>query len=107
MTAPVLATDLLSSVEFDEGGYMTDANAWTPEIAEALAAEIDITLTERHWIVINFAREEYAKNDDAPTLRRITKSTDVTTKEIYQLFPDGPAKQAAKVSGLPKPTGCI
>ena len=106
MTAPV-AAEILSKVEFDEGGFMKDAKAWTPEIAEALAAELEISLTDRHWVVINFARDEYIKNGDAPTLRRITKATDVNTKEIYQLFPDGPAKQAAKISGLPKPTGCI
>ena len=98
---------ILENIEFDKGGFMVDANAWTPEIAYALAAEMGIELTDRHWIVINFARDEYFKNDDAPSLRRITKQTEVNTKEIYQLFPDGPAKQAARVAGLPKPTGCI
>ncbi len=103
-------TDLsavLDGIEFDEGGYMVDAKAWTEEIAANLAAQLDIELTDRHWVVINYSREEYLKNGDAPTLRRITKRTDVSTKEIYKLFPGGPAKVAAKIAGLPKPTGCI
>lgn len=98
---------VLDGIEFDEGGYMVDANAWTEEIAVDLAAQLDIELTDRHWVVINYSREEYLKNGDAPTLRRITKRTDVSTKEIYALFPGGPAKVAAKIAGLPKPTGCI
>jgi tRNA 2-thiouridine synthesizing protein E len=101
------ATTALENVAFDADGYMEDANAWTPEIAGAIAAQEDIALTDRHWIVINFARDEFIKNGDAPTLRRITKTTDVNTKEIYQLFPGGPAKVAARIAGLKKPTGCI
>ncbi len=103
----VATVNPLESVKFDKDGYMEDAAAWTPEIAEALAAREGLRLTERHWVVINFVRSEYAQNGDAPTLRRITKTSGVDTKEIYQLFPGGPAKVAAKVAGLKKPTGCI
>ncbi|RMF76707.1 MAG: TusE/DsrC/DsvC family sulfur relay protein [Chloroflexi bacterium] len=99
--------DILDTVEFDEGGFMVDPHAWTPEIAEAIAEREGLELTERHWVVIHFARDEFAKNGEAPTLRRITKTTDVSTKEIYKLFPGGPAKVAAKIAGLGKPTGCI
>ncbi len=99
--------DLLDTVTFDKDGYMEDARAWTPEIAYALAAREGLTLTDRHWVVINFVRKEYQTNGEAPTLRKITKTSGVDTKEIYQLFPGGPAKIAAKVSGLKKPTGCI
>lgn len=98
---------ILDTIEFDDEGYMADAKTWTEEIAGAIAEDEGIALTERHWMVINFARQEFFENDDAPTLRRITKRTDVNTKEMYQLFPDGPAKKAAMVAGLPKPTGCI
>jgi tRNA 2-thiouridine synthesizing protein E len=100
-------TSLLDSVQFDEGGYMVNAALWTPAIAVEIANREGITLTNRHWIVINFARQEYDRNGEAPTLRRITKQTDVDTKEIYQLFPGGPGKLAAKIAGLKKPTGCI
>jgi len=99
--------NVLDTVQFDPDGYMVDANAWTPEIAEAIAAREGITLTERHWIVINFDRKEFAESGEAPSLRRITKTSGVDTKEIYQLFPGGPGKLAAKIAGLKKPTGCI
>lgn len=99
--------NILTTVEFDDEGYMVDPNAWTPEIGAAIAENIDLELTDRHWVVINFARQEFETNGEPPTLRRITKQTDVNTKELYQLFPGGPAKKAAMVSGLGKPTGCI
>ena len=86
---------------------MTDPHAWTPEIAEEIAKREGIQLTDRHWAVINFARAEYEATGEAPTLRRITKTSGVDTKEMYSLFPTGPAKLAAKMAGLAKPTGCI
>ena len=99
--------DILTSIEFDEEGYMVDPNAWSPEIAAAIAAREGLALTDRHWVVINFARSDFKAQGDAPSLRRITKETDVNTRELYQLFPGGPGKLAAKVAGLHKPTGCI
>jgi len=102
-----MSEDLLANIAFDPDGYMVDANVWTPEIANALAAREGIVLTERHWVVLNYARSEWKAKGDAPSLRGITKNTDVSTKEIYQLFPGGPGKLAAKIAGLKKPTGCI
>ena len=99
--------EVLEGIEFDEEGFMVDADDWTPTIGETIAAILELELTERHWDVINFVRQEYADNGEAPTLRRITKVGGIPTKELYQLFPGGPAKIAAKVSGLGKPTGCI
>ena len=98
---------ILDQVEFDTEGYMKDAKTWNQEIAEEIAEKEGIALTDRHWVVINFARSEFDTNGEAPTLRRITKATDVATKEIYALFPGGPGKLAAKIAGLKKPTGCI
>jgi len=98
---------VLDKVKFDADGYIEDPSAWTPEIGEAIAKREDITLTDRSWVVINYARAEYAKTGDAPTLRNITKNSGVDTKELYSLFPGGPGKLAAKVAGLHKPTGCI
>ena len=106
MVTPALE-NVLESVDFDDEGFMEDPHAWTPEIGRAIAEQIKIELTDRHWVVINFARSEFEANGEPPTLRRITKRTDVSTKEIYKLFPGGPAKQAAKIAGLGKPTGCI
>jgi len=96
------------SIEFDEDGFMVDAGQWDRHIAEALAGELGIdALTERHWKVIEFCRDDYQSQGEAPTLRRIMKAGGIPTKELYQLFPKGPAKKVAFVSGLKKPTGCI
>jgi TusE/DsrC/DsvC family sulfur relay protein len=97
----------LDQVRFDQEGYMADARDWTPEIAQALAVREDIVLTDRHWVVLNFIRKEYESLGEPPTLRKITKTSGVDTKEMYQLFPGGPAKIAARIAGLKKPTGCI
>ena len=96
------------TVEFDEEGFMVNHDDWDKEIAQALAGEIGINdLTPRHWEVIEFCRSDFMATGEAPTLRRITKTAGVPTKEIYKLFPKGPAKKVAFVSGLGKPTGCI
>ena len=92
----------------NEEGFLTDASQWTPEIAEALAAEAGVgPLTDKHWEVINFCRSDNEAQGTPPGLRRISKLSGVSMKELYQLFPKGPGKLAAKVSGLPKPKGCI
>jgi len=100
-------SNVLDSVKLDAEGFMEDANAWTKEIGEAIAKHEGFTLNARHWVVIEYARNEWKTKGEAPTLRNITKNTDVDTKELYSLFPGGPGKLAAKVAGLKKPTGCI
>ncbi|MDP3449545.1 MAG: TusE/DsrC/DsvC family sulfur relay protein, partial [Anaerolineaceae bacterium] len=89
---------VLDSVKFDADGYLEDPKVWTKEIAEAIAKREGVTLTERSWVVINYSRKEFEAKGEAPTLRAITKNTDVDTKELYSLFPGGPGKLAAKVS---------
>ena len=95
------------AIEFDEDGFMANYEDWNEHIAQALAEDLGITLTERHWHVIKFCREDFVAEGDAPTLRRITKVGGVPTKELYKLFPKGPAKKVAYVAGLKKPSGCI
>lgn len=97
----------ISDFKFDAEGYLVDPATWTPELAQAIAEREGVVLTDRHWVVINYARGEYKAKGEAPTLRNITKNTDVDTKELYSLFPGGPGKKAAMVAGLHKPTGCI
>ncbi len=94
-------------IEFDEEGFMLDSSDWNKDIANTLAGDIGVTLTDKHWQVIEFCRQDYSSQGEAPTLRRITKQAGVSTKEIHKLFPKGPAKKVAYVSGLAKPTGCI
>jgi len=99
--------DILDTVDFDDDGFMVNDTAWTREIGQAIAEALEVQLSDRHWAVIDFARADFESSGEPPTLRRITQQTDVSMKEMYQLFPDGPAKLAANIAGLKKPTGCI
>ncbi|MBM3854066.1 MAG: TusE/DsrC/DsvC family sulfur relay protein [Verrucomicrobia bacterium] len=95
-------------INFDAEGFMTNAQDWDLEIARVLAAEEGIAaLTDRHLVVLNFMRKEFEAKGDSPTIRKLTKETGVATKELYELFPGGPAKKAAKIAGIKKPHGCI
>ena len=97
------------SVEVNDEGFLTDPNEWTEEMATELAEQHGVAtpLTDRHWIVINYMRKEYFEKGTGPTVRKLGKSSGVSIKELYQLFPKGPAKLAARVAGIPKPRGCI
>ncbi len=97
-----------NTVDFNDEGFMTNPDEWNTDIAEALADEIGIApLNGDHWKVIDFSRSDYKAQGEAPGIRRITKVGGVPTKQLYKLFPKGPAKKIARVSGLGKPTGCI
>ena len=98
----------LSTLEFDADGHLAHLDDWNPEVAQELAYQEGVgELNDRHWTVINYIRDEFKNKGDAPSIRRLTKESGVSTKELYQLFPKGPAKKAAKIAGLPKPKGCI
>lgn len=102
------ATYAGQTVELDDQGYMVNASEWSREVAEAIASEAGIELTDEHWKVIDFCRADAAESGDAPGLRRISKQCEgVTMKDLYRLFPRGPGKLAARISGLKKPTGCV
>ena len=99
---------LTKQLEIDEDGNLKNLTDWDKEIAMELAKQEGIDeLTDRHWIVIDFMRSVYEEKGDAPSIRKLTKESGVETKELYKLFPKGPAKKAAKIAGLPKPKGCI
>jgi TusE/DsrC/DsvC family sulfur relay protein len=103
MTDPTLA-----DLKLDAEGFMTDKSQWTKEIAEAIAKQEGIeSLTESHWKIIDFCRKTGEQTGKSPTLRTITDGTGITTKELFALFPKGPAKKVAKISGLGKPEGCV
>ena len=97
-----------NTVQVNEEGFMTDPNEWTQEIAQALAGEEGIgELTPAHWKVIDFCRQDARSTGKSPTLRRITTVAGVPTKDLFALFPKGPAKKVARISGLTKPEGCV
>ncbi len=100
--------------EVDEEGYLADLNQWEPGIADIMAGLDDTALTDAHWEVINFLREYYEEYQIAPAVRVLTKAIGKklgadkgNSKYLYELFPYGPAKQACKYAGRPKPTGCV
>ncbi|HSG43473.1 MAG TPA: TusE/DsrC/DsvC family sulfur relay protein [Anaerolineales bacterium] len=98
----------ITAIAFNEEGFMTDPTQWTKEIAETIANQEGIeALTENHWKVIDFCRETGMESGKSPTLRQITTGTGISTKELFGLFPKGPAKKVAKISGLGKPEGCV
>lgn len=96
------------SLGVDADGNLVNLTDWNEDIAKELAKMEGIeVLTEKHWAVINFMRKIYTETGDAPSIRKLTKESGVDTKELYALFPKGPAKKAARIAGLPKPKGCI
>jgi len=98
----------LDTIERNEEGFMVNPANWTKEIAVEIAQSENISeLGEGHWKVIDFARANAESSGAAPTLRQITKGAGVPTKELFKLFPKGPAKKVAKISGLGKPEGCV
>jgi len=100
--------------ETDAEGYLDDIDAWTPEAARAMASHDDLILTAAHWEVINFLREYYHEYGVAPSVRVLVRAVGerlgpdkAKSAYLYRLFPDGPARQACRYAGLPKPTGCV
>jgi TusE/DsrC/DsvC family sulfur relay protein len=98
----------------DEEGFLVNLGDWTKEIAEEMAKDDDVELSEEHWEVINFLRDYYEEYQIAPAVRVLTKAIGKkmgkdkgNSKDLYSLFPYGPGKQGCRFAGLPKPTGCI
>ena len=95
-------------VTIDDEGFITDPSVWTDDMAAALAKNVGIDeLTPDHWLVIRYLRNDFATEGETATLRRISSNAGVTTKRLFELFPQKPGKKMAYVAGLPKPKGCI
>ena len=105
-----MTTDTIAgtAVQLNDEGFLVDPSQWTEEMAVELAGREDIDpLTDRHWQVIRFMRQQYEDTGSGPNVRMLAKTSGIPVKELYQLFPKGPAKTAAKIAGIPKPRGCI
>ena len=104
-----MSTTLIADrpLEVDAEGFLQKPEQWDEDVARALARDAGVTLTDRAWRVVRFMRERYLATGTAPTIRTLGKESGVPIKELYQLFPKGPAKLAAKIGGIPKPHGCI
>lgn len=101
-------------IETDPDGYLTDLGQWTPDIARAIAEKEGLTLTDAHWEVIYFVRDFYQEYKTSPAIRMLVKAMAKKLGEdkgnsryLQRLFPSGPAKQATKLAGLPKPAKCL
>jgi tRNA 2-thiouridine synthesizing protein E len=103
-TTTIAAVD----VELSEEGFFVHPEQWTEDMAPELARREGLDeLTDAHWQVIRFMRAQYLTTGEGPTVRVLGKASAVSIKDLYQLFPKGPAKIAAKIAGIPKPRGCI
>ena len=96
------------TLALDADGNLVNRGDWNENIAREIAEMEGIAeLSPQHWAVIHFMRAVFEKEGDSPSIRRLTRESGVDTKTLYQLFPKGPAKKAARIAGLPKPKGCI
>jgi dissimilatory sulfite reductase related protein len=101
-------TLLNTPVDVDAEGFLQKPEQWNEDLGLEIARQSGIPdLNDRHWMVVRFMRETFLKTGAAPTIRTLGKDSGVAVKELYQLFPKGPAKLAAKIGGIPKPKGCI
>lgn len=102
------ATYAGKTVDVNDEGFLEVPSQWDEQMASEIArAEGIEQLTDRHWVVIRFMRSQYEEKGTGPSVRVLGKTSGVSIKELYQLFPKGPAKTAAKIAGIPKPIGCI
>lgn len=102
------------SIEVDEEGYLINLGDWSEEVANHIAQVENLAMSDNHWEVVNFLRDYYDEFQIAPAVRVLTKAIGKklgadkgNSSYLYELFPYGPAKQACKIGGLPKPTGCV
>lgn len=116
MTSPAVSEMIVDnvSVAIDEDGYLANRSDWTPSVAETMASLDEVTLTASHWEVIHLLQEYYDNYEIAPAIRILTKAVGkklgkdkANSRYLYELYPQGPAKQACRYAGLPKPTGCV
>ena len=94
------------TVDVNEEGYFTDPSQWTKEIAAEIAKEEGVTLTEKHFAIIEFLRNRF-NSGEALSIRSINKSGVVDVKSFYEMFPGAPLKKSTKIAGIPKPASCI
>lgn len=94
--------------EVDGDGFLTDPSIWNEDVAKLFAEADGIgQLTDKHWAIIKIIRDNFEEKGNAPMVRTICKETGLKLKDIYELFPLGPARGACRVAGLPKPDGCV
>ena len=94
------------NVDVNEEGYLTDASQWNEEVATVIAKEEEVELSDKHFEVLNFLREQSENGVDI-TIRKVGKSGIVDIKGFYTLFPKKPLKKSSRIAGIPKPSSCV
>lgn len=101
------ATIAGATVDVNDEGFMTNPDQWNEEIGAALAAAIEVDMTDDAWKAIRFMREDFKAQGETPTIRRMTNAGGFDTKALFVMFPKKPAKKMAYIAGVPKPKGCV
>jgi TusE/DsrC/DsvC family sulfur relay protein len=104
---PQATAAVIDGVAFTADGTLADPSQWTKALAENIAAAQGVNLTDAHWSLVEFARRDFEQTKASPNIRRITQGTNLSTKDVYALFPKAPARTLSKVAGIPKPAGCL
>ena len=94
-------------VQVNDEGFLTEYDQWSEEIAAELAKNIEVEMTDEHWALIKWLREDYKEKGETATTRRVQTVGGVPTKKQFELFPKKPAKKMAYIGGVPKPKGCV
>lgn len=107
-SAPAMEEVVFMGARFQADGTLLEPEKWSREMASALAATVGVAeMTDEHWQVVDFARNEYALTNHSPNIRRLAEGSGVATRRLYNLFPQAPGRAIARVAGLPRPAGCI
>jgi len=102
-----MATIAGKEVHVNEEGFLTEYDEWSEDIGAELAKNIEVEMTDEHWALIKWLREDYKEKGETATTRRVQTAGGVPTKKQFELFPKKPAKKMSYVAGLPKPKGCV
>ena len=94
-------------VEVNDEGFLTNPDDWDEQLGAELARLIGVDLTDEHWKLVRFLREDYRAQGETPTLRRVSTQTGTPVKQLFTMFPGKPAKKMSYVAGVPTPKGCV
>jgi tRNA 2-thiouridine synthesizing protein E len=95
------------ALDVNDEGFLTRPEQWSDDLGRELGRLIGIELTDEHWRLVHFLRDDFARQGETATLRRVSTQTGTPVKSLFSLFPGKPAKKMAYVAGLPKPKGCV
>jgi tRNA 2-thiouridine synthesizing protein E len=101
------ATIAGKEVQVNDEGFLTEFDEWSEDIAAELAKNIDVEMTDDHWKLIKWLREDYKEKGETATTRRVQTAGGWPTKQQFTMFPKKPAKKMAYIAGVPKPKGCV